>query len=320
MSILLPLFHTVSSLFFFFSIFFFFFTGCNIFENVSLKEIVQQADQNLTSEPVENMVGEKRLPNSYGQCNKEDVAVGMPAPSDALNLLADLALSVNSDKMLPKHLGAKTSSSPFPQVFHLLQSPVARFKLPDKSPFPEGLVVTGDLILEISREHSYSQPSLLSGLAGICPQVQPQVQCVESCLPMKSDLLLKLPDLANYPGFRNKEGKNGWKFLPSLPGSAVKAKVWSSLFLRCRTIVEKEGSIQVTRHWKENYDFKFDSKFTNDKLDKCVTRALHGYVLPFLLLLLLPPPPSSKNLLKSVIKVFLYFYSHVISQCVCVSM
>ncbi|XP_027006961.2 uncharacterized protein tasor2 isoform X2 [Tachysurus fulvidraco] len=77
-------------------------------------------------------------------------------------------------------------------------------------------------------------------------------------------------------GFRNKEGKNGWKFLPSLPGSAVKAKVWSSLFLRCRTIVEKEGSIQVTRHWKENYDFKFDSKFTNDKLDKCVTRALHG--------------------------------------------
>ncbi|KAK3540453.1 hypothetical protein QTP70_031004, partial [Hemibagrus guttatus] len=42
------------------------------------------------------------------------------------------------------------------------------------------------------------------------------------------------------------------------------------------TIVEKEGSIQVTRHWKENYDFKFDSKFTNDKLDKCVTRALHG--------------------------------------------
>ncbi|XP_060738073.1 uncharacterized protein tasor2 [Tachysurus vachellii] len=254
--------------------------GCNIFENVSLKEIVKQADQTLTSEPVENMVGEKCLPSSDGQCNKEDVAVGMPAPSDALNLLADLALSVNSDKMLPKfggkHLGAKTSSSPFPQVFHPLKSPFARFKLPDKSPFPEGLVVTGDLILEISREHSYSQPSLLSSLAGICPQVQPQVQCVESCLPMKSDLLLKLPDLANYPGFRNKEDKNGWKFLPSLPGSAVKANVWSSQFLRCRTIVEKEGSIQVTRHWKENYDFKYDSKFTNDKLDKCVIRALHG--------------------------------------------
>lgn len=270
-----------------FSFFLFFFpfsvfTGCNSFDNISPNEIVKQADQQLISEPVENRVEGKRI-RSDGQSNKVEVAVGVPAPSDALNLLADLALSVNSDEVLPnlgeKHLGAKTNSSQ-QKVFHLLRDLTPRLKLPSKSPFPEGLVVTGDLILEISKEHSYSQPtSLLSGLTGICQQVQPPV---ESRLSMNSDHLLKLPDLSSCPDYPNKEGKNGWRFLPSSSASApaaVKAKVWSSMFFRCRTITEKEGSIQVTRHWKENYDFKFDSKFTNDRIDKCVTRALHGYVI-----------------------------------------
>ncbi|MCI4380631.1 hypothetical protein PGIGA_G00242210 [Pangasianodon gigas] len=256
--------------------------GCNNFDNFSPNEIVKQANQQLISQPVENRVEGKRI-SSDGQSDKEEMAAGVPAPSDALNLLADLALSVNSDEMLPnlgeKHLGAKTSSSP-QTVIHLLRDLTPSLKLPPKSPFPEGLVVTGDLILEISKEHSYSQPtSLLSGLTGISPQVQSPVGCVESHLSMKSDLLLKLPDFTSCPDYHSKGGKNGWRFLPSLSASApaaVKAKVWSSMFLRCRSIVEKEGSIQVTRHWKENYDFKFDSKFTNDRLDKCVTRALHG--------------------------------------------
>ncbi|XP_053359520.1 uncharacterized protein tasor2 isoform X1 [Clarias gariepinus] len=243
--------------------------GCNFFPN----ELVKQADQQLISEPVQNRLEAKHI-SSGGQSNKEEVAVCVPAPSDALNLLADLALSVNSDEMLPKlgkkHHGARTSSSP-QTVIHLLRDLTPRLK----SPFPEGLVVTGDFILEISKEHSYSQPtSLLSGLTGICPQVQSPVGRVDSHLSMKSDLLLKLPDLAS-PGYYDKEGKNGLTLVPS-PPAAVKAKVWSTLFLRTRTVTEKQGSIQVTRFWKENYDFKFDSKFTNDKLDKCVTRALHG--------------------------------------------
>ncbi|XP_060788342.1 uncharacterized protein tasor2 isoform X4 [Neoarius graeffei] len=256
--------------------------GYNNFDNFPPNETVKQANQRLVSEPVESRVEGKRI-SSDGQSNKEEAAVGVPAPSDALNLLADLALRVNRDKMLPnlgeKHLGTKTTSSHL-RVLHLLRDRNPKLKLPPKSPCPEGLVVTGDLIFEISKEHSYSQPtSLPSGLTGICPQVQPPVECVASRLSMKSDLLLKFPDLTSYPGYRNKGSKNGWKFLPTLSPSApaaVKAKVWSSLFLRCRSFTEKEGSIQVTRHWKENYDFKFDSKFTNDKLDKCVTRALHG--------------------------------------------
>ncbi|KAI5610389.1 protein FAM208B isoform X2, partial [Silurus asotus] len=254
----------------------------NGFDNLSPNAIVKQAGQQLTSKPIENRVKGKRV-SSDGQTKKQEVAVGVPAPSDALNLLADLALSVNSDEILPslgeKHPGAKTSSSP-QSVIDLLKDLKPSFKLPTESPFPEGLVVTGDLILEISKEHSYSQPtSLPSGLKGICPQVQPPVGSVESCLSLKSGILLKLPDLTNCPGYTNKGGKNGWRSLTSsnTPApDAIKNKLWSSLFFRCRSVSEKEGSIQVTRHWKENYDYKYDSKFTNDRLDKCVTRALHG--------------------------------------------
>ncbi|RXM35636.1 hypothetical protein EOD39_3980 [Acipenser ruthenus] len=36
------------------------------------------------------------------------------------------------------------------------------------------------------------------------------------------------------------------------------------------------GILQVTREWKESYEFALDSKYSNDPLDKCVTRALHG--------------------------------------------
>eukprot|EP00063_Salmo_salar_P006470 XP_013981305.1 PREDICTED: uncharacterized protein LOC106561663 isoform X4 [Salmo salar] len=47
-------------------------------------------------------------------------------------------------------------------------------------------------------------------------------------------------------------------------------------FHRFRQFIEKDGSVQVTRLWKENYNFNSDSKFTNDPKDKTVIRALHG--------------------------------------------
>ncbi|XP_042157754.1 uncharacterized protein LOC112218916 isoform X3 [Oncorhynchus tshawytscha] len=47
-------------------------------------------------------------------------------------------------------------------------------------------------------------------------------------------------------------------------------------FHRFRRFIEKDGSVQVTRLWKENYNFNSDSKFTNDPKDKTVIRALHG--------------------------------------------
>ncbi|XP_041853778.1 protein TASOR 2 isoform X2 [Melanotaenia boesemani] len=47
-------------------------------------------------------------------------------------------------------------------------------------------------------------------------------------------------------------------------------------FKHSRTFVMKDGSIQVTKQWQENYDFNLDSRFTSDPKDKVVIRALHG--------------------------------------------
>ncbi|XP_040894265.1 uncharacterized protein tasor2 isoform X2 [Toxotes jaculatrix] len=47
-------------------------------------------------------------------------------------------------------------------------------------------------------------------------------------------------------------------------------------FRHSRTFVNKDGSVQVTRQWKENYDFNRDSKFSSDSKDKAILRALHG--------------------------------------------
>ncbi|XP_063762986.1 uncharacterized protein tasor2 isoform X2 [Eleginops maclovinus] len=53
-------------------------------------------------------------------------------------------------------------------------------------------------------------------------------------------------------------------------------KVCRIKFRNSRTFDNKDGSIQVTKHWKENYDFDLDSKFTNDSKDRTIIRALHG--------------------------------------------
>ncbi|XP_029290247.1 uncharacterized protein tasor2 isoform X2 [Cottoperca gobio] len=47
-------------------------------------------------------------------------------------------------------------------------------------------------------------------------------------------------------------------------------------FRHSRTFVNNDESIQVTKQWKENYDFDLDSKFTNDSKDRTIVRALHG--------------------------------------------
>ncbi|KAI4895838.1 hypothetical protein NFI96_016993 [Prochilodus magdalenae] len=258
--------------------------GCIKFDTSAANEIVKQADQQLVSALTEDRVGKKI--SSGGKSSKEVLATGVSLPSDALNLLADLALSANSDKMPPlpaksrqeTHDGVKTSKSSKSVLHALLRSSSGRLKLPPKSPFPEGLVVPGDLMLEISKEHSYSQPtSLLSGLSGACPQASPPAGCAESLLSLNPKLQLKLADHTSGTVCQDKGGKNGWRH--SLDGplpSALKAKVQRSKFLSHRQILDKEGLIQVGRDWKESYDFRYDSKFTNDRLEKSVSRALHG--------------------------------------------
>ncbi|KAK7136215.1 hypothetical protein R3I94_014762 [Phoxinus phoxinus] len=246
-------------------------------------EITKRNDQQLISS-LGDRVGRTRI-SVDGKASAESESMCASLPSDALSLLADLALGASNDKMLSNLEakpvqevldGMKGSGSPESVLHALLRCPSARFKLPPRSPFPEGLLVTGELILEISKEHSYSQPTSL--LSGPSHQVSYPSGCVDSALSLKTGLHLNLPKDAA-PSCHQDGGKTEWKHLVSSNKTMSlipKTKARKSRFLRNRCIIEKEGKIQVTRIWDEDYDFKFDSKFTNDNIDKTVTRALHG--------------------------------------------
>ncbi|KAL1270236.1 hypothetical protein QQF64_032525 [Cirrhinus molitorella] len=252
-------------------------------------EIAKHTDQQIISSLIGDRVGRRRI-STDGKASAERLSTGASLPSDALSILADLALGASNDKMLTNLEakagqealdGVKASGSPESVLHALLRYPSARFKLPPRSPFPEGLLVTGELILEISKEHSYSQPtSPLSGLSGPSSKVSSSPSgSVESPLSLKTGLHLNLPKDAVASSHQEKGGKAEWKHLisPNKPlPEILKTKQRRSRILRNRSIIEKEGMIKVTRIWKEPYDFKFDSKFTNDSKDKTVTRALHG--------------------------------------------
>ncbi|XP_016323777.1 uncharacterized protein tasor2 isoform X3 [Sinocyclocheilus anshuiensis] len=251
-------------------------------------EIAKHTDQQLISSLIGDRVGRRRI-STDGKASAERLSTGASLPPDALSLLADLALGASNDKML-MNLEAKAgqealdgvnaSGSPESLLNALLRYPSARFNLPPRSPFPEGLLVTGELILEISKEHSYSQTtSPLSGLSGPSPKVSFPSGSVESPLSLKTGLHLNLPKDAVASCHQEEGGKAEWKHLitPNKPLSEIlKTKPRRSRILRNRSIIEKEGMIQVTRIWKEPYDFKFDSKLTNESKDKTLTRALHG--------------------------------------------
>ncbi|XP_067270398.1 protein TASOR 2 isoform X2 [Pseudorasbora parva] len=250
-------------------------------------EIAKHTDQQLISS-LGDRVGRRRI-SVDGKASAESVSMSTSLPSDALSLLADLALGASNDKMLSNLEakpgqealdGMKGSGSPESVLHALLRCPSARFKLPPRSPIPEGLLVSGQLILEISKEHSYSQPtSLLSGLSGPSSQVAYPSGCVDSPLSLGTGLHLNLPKDAAASSYQEEGGKTEWKRLisPNKPMSVIpKVKTRKSRFLRDRCIIEKDRNIQVMRIWEDDYDFKFDSKFTNDSIDKTVTRALHG--------------------------------------------
>lgn len=234
---------------------------------------------------------------------KKDASDASCPPADALTLLADLALSTSNDKVLEQqsdHLAlqqqeccpslvisdnsVKDGGSPHEpdgepeSVLHALlkQPSAARLKLPPQSPSPKGLVVgSGERVVLVSQEHSYSLPpsSLLLGLSGSILQVSISeglqqhrkdifadgTQTLRAFLCQQKDQNRKEPGLA--------------------PESLSKGIGCRQKFHRFRQFIEKDGSVQVTRLWKENYNFNSDSKFTNDPKDKTVIRALHGYVL-----------------------------------------
>ncbi|XP_029553074.1 uncharacterized protein LOC115152387 isoform X2 [Salmo trutta] len=268
------------------------------------KEKVAQpmSSQLLTLNPDVRRVVSRGRPRTV----KKDASDASCPPADALTLLADLALSTSNDKVLeqqPDHLAlqqqeccpslvisdnsVKDGGSPHepdvePQsVLHALlkQPSAARLKLPPQSPSPKGLVVgSGERVVLVSQEHSYSLPpssSLLLGLSGSTLQVP----ISEGLQPHRKDMVYDDGTQALRAVLCQEQDQNR-KELGEEPGMAPESMSKGigrrQKFRRLRRFIEKDSSVQVTRLWKENYDFNSDSKFTNDPMDKTVIRALHG--------------------------------------------
>ncbi|CDQ58198.1 unnamed protein product [Oncorhynchus mykiss] len=248
------------------------------------KEKVAQpiSSQLLTLNPDARRVVSRGRPRTV----KKDTSDASCPPADALTLLADLALSTSNDKVLeqqPDHLALQQQEcygEPESVLHALLKHPsVARLKLPPQSPSPKGLVVgSGERVVLVSQEHSYSLPpssSLLLGLSGSTLQVP----ISEGLQPHRKDMVYGDGTQA-LRAFLCQEQDQNRKELGKesgvAPESMRKGIGRRQKFRRLRRFIEKDRSVQVTRLWKENYDFNSDSKFTNDPMDKTVIRALHG--------------------------------------------
>ncbi|XP_034001815.1 uncharacterized protein tasor2 isoform X1 [Trematomus bernacchii] len=210
--------------------------------------------------------------------------------TDALNLLADLALSVSNEKVPPQpdpalerkpetslkkcDLTKDVTSAEQESVLHaLLRQPAARPMQPLECPSPSHPVGCSELVDLVSKEHAYSLPpssSLLLGLPGTPFQVSPisgSTRLLQHHQKMFGDGINTLHPTAKK--LRTEQNHRTPEYLKINKACRIK-------FRHSRTFANKDGSIQVTKHWKENYDFDLDSKFTNDSKDRTIIRALHG--------------------------------------------
>lgn len=119
----------------------------------------------------------------------------------------------------------------------------------------------------LCQEHAYSLPlraSLPPGLPGTPFQVSPL---------SGSTGLLQKPRAA--PGV---ETPNDLEELAENEDRqpSDRGRTRTTALNRYRSFVCRDGSVRVTRQWKEKYDFGRDSRFSSDPKDRTVIRALHG--------------------------------------------
>uniref|UniRef100_A0A3B5A5S4 Uncharacterized LOC103371967 n=1 Tax=Stegastes partitus TaxID=144197 RepID=A0A3B5A5S4_9TELE len=216
--------------------------------------------------------------------------------TDALTLLADLALSASNGQVPPgpnpalerkldsslkmSDLKKELSSSEQESVLHaLLRQPAARSIQALESPSPSHLVGDSELVGLISKEHGYSLPpssSLLLGLPGTpFQQVSPVSESTRLLHHHQTMCGDGTKTLHPFVGHEDRSKHN------RTPEYLKKYMTPRRKFRYSRTFDNKEASVRVTRQWKENYDFSLDSKFTSDSKDKAIIRALHGYLCVF---------------------------------------
>uniref|UniRef100_A0A3Q4IBE5 Uncharacterized LOC102782485 n=1 Tax=Neolamprologus brichardi TaxID=32507 RepID=A0A3Q4IBE5_NEOBR len=253
-------------------------------ENLKKTEDQDSKQKTDTAKTQEQMIQDKQpqiFDNSVRKTEKMNSAY---SPADALNLLADLALSANNDQAPPQpnpsferkpETGLKKSdlkkdltSAEQESVLHaLLRQPADRSTQPHESPAPSHLVVNGELVGLVSKEHAYSLPpssSLLLGLPGT------------SLVSDSSRLQHHDQTMYGFQTLQPSVGQEDRSEYNRTPEYLKKRMACRQKFRYSRTFVNTEGRIKVTRHWQENYDFNLDSKFTSDPKDKTIVRALHG--------------------------------------------
>lgn len=199
------------------------------------------------------------------------------SPTDGLNLLADLALCATSNqlplqpKQTPERVLTNLSShnddgaAEQQTVLHShLRQPAARPIQNIESPPPVNHVGEGELAGVITKEHAYSMhpsTSLLLGFSTMPFQVHPLSGCTR---------LLRHHQNQHLPVDQEEE---------STPQTSECTENHTPGRLKgSRNFTVKDGSVQVTKRWKRNYDFSLDSKFSNDPQFRTICRALHGYV------------------------------------------
>lgn len=207
----------------------------------------------------------------------------------ALNLLADLALSATFDpdqpqldQTLEREPKTRLRNDVFTgvgqeSVLHaLLRQPAARSIQLSESPSPSHLVASSEWTGLISTEHSYSlsqSSSLLSDLSGSTFRVPPLSSSTRPLQPHQT--MTSHGSKTPYSPVGQEDIREHNHRTPKHLKKHVACgrKFWCS-----RTFDSKNGSIRITKHWKENYNFNRDSRFTNDPEHRTICRALHGYV------------------------------------------
>ncbi|XP_013872588.1 uncharacterized protein tasor2 [Austrofundulus limnaeus] len=208
--------------------------------------------------------------------------------TDALNLLADLALSVSYDQVplqpneaLDKNPNESLkkcdpkkglSSSEQESILHALLKtpPAAKFIQPVTSPSQSSPLGDDELIALVSKEHDYSLPPsscLLLDLPGTTFQV----------LPVSGSTRLLNHHQSMYGSGDNTLHPSVIQYDSSeYLRTSEYSQRHKQKFRYSRTSVIKDGSIKVTRKCQENYNFNLDSQFTSDPKSRVVIRALHG--------------------------------------------
>ncbi|XP_077423714.1 uncharacterized protein tasor2 isoform X2 [Vanacampus margaritifer] len=200
--------------------------------------------------------------------------------TDGLNLLADLALGATNEQVPSQSnravarqppSGLRTSDQP-ENVTVAGDVSVRQTLLgePRPAPSPNPLVEGVELVRLLCKEHSYALPqsaSMAFGLPGTPFQVSPLSGSTGLLHRQDAKCGVEKPQ-ASDDSEDSHENKN---CLPSDP-----SRKWMNAFKRHRNFVCKDGSIQVTRQWKEKYDFARDSRISSDPKDRTILRALHG--------------------------------------------